>query len=99
VLILALAPISGAHFNPAVSLVMTVAGGLSWTECALYAMAQVIGGCLGALLAHAMFDLPLWQSGIVRGQERRSGWPSSSPPSAFWSRSWPWRDFGSRPSR
>jgi glycerol uptake facilitator-like aquaporin len=61
VLILALAPISGAHFNPAVSLVMAITGALPWSRLWPYAAAQVIGGCLGTLLAHAMFDLPIWQ--------------------------------------
>ncbi len=65
VLILALAPISGAHFNPAVSLVMALAGGLRWSEFAPYAVAQVVGGCLGAVVAHGMFDLPLWQVGTT----------------------------------
>ena len=61
VLILALGPISGAHFNPAVSLVMAVNGGLRWRELAPYVAAQVVGGILGTLAAHAMFDLPLLQ--------------------------------------
>src|SRR5687768_13192282 len=61
VLILALAPISGAHFNPAVSLVMAVTGGLRWREAGAYVVAQAVGGCLGTLVAHGMFDLPLVQ--------------------------------------
>ncbi len=61
VLILGLAPISGAHFNPAVSLVMTLTGALKPREFGHYVLAQVIGGCLGTLVAHAMFDLPLFQ--------------------------------------
>lgn len=61
VLILALGPISGAHFNPAVSLVMAVNGGLRWREFGPYVAAQVIGGCLGTLAAHGMFELPLLQ--------------------------------------
>ena len=61
VLILALGPISGAHFNPAVSLVMGLTRALSWREVGIYALAQVVGGCLGTLAAHAMFDLPLFQ--------------------------------------
>src|SRR5688500_8397364 len=61
VLILALAPISGAHFNPAVSLVMAINGRLRWRELAAYVAAQLIGGCLGTLAAHAMFELPLLQ--------------------------------------
>lgn len=61
VLILGLGPISGAHFNPAVSLVMALTRGLAWRELAPYALAQVAGGCLGTLAAHGMFELPLLQ--------------------------------------
>jgi glycerol uptake facilitator-like aquaporin len=61
VLIGMLGPISGAHFNPAVSLVQALRKALAWYEAGLYAMAQIAGCCLGALLAHAMFELPLWQ--------------------------------------
>jgi glycerol uptake facilitator-like aquaporin len=61
VLIALLAPISGAHFNPAVSLVQALRQALSWREAALYALAQIAGCCLGALLAHAMFELRPWQ--------------------------------------
>jgi glycerol uptake facilitator-like aquaporin len=55
-------PISGAHFNPAVSLVQAIRRHLSWREASLYALFQVAGCCLGAILAHAMFELPLVQS-------------------------------------
>ena len=61
VLILALGPVSGAHFNPAVSLIMGITRGLPWREVGLYAATQVVGGCLGTLAAHGMFDLPLFQ--------------------------------------
>ena len=61
VLISLLAPISGAHFNPAVSLVMCLRRVLSWSELAPYALAQVAGGILGTLIAHAMFGEPLLQ--------------------------------------
>jgi len=61
VLIAMLAPVSGAHFNPAVSLVMAVRGELPWREVAPYVAMQLAGGLLGALAAHLMFDLPLWQ--------------------------------------
>lgn len=55
-------PISGAHFNPAVSLVMAVRHELSWSEAATYCAAQLLGCCAGTLLAHAMFELPLIQT-------------------------------------
>ena len=61
-LIALFAPISGAHFNPAVSLVQGVRGSLPWGEVGAYAIVQVVGCCLGAILAHAMFDLPWLQS-------------------------------------
>ena len=65
VLILALAPISGAHFNPVVSLIESITGGLRWREFAPYVMAQVGGGCLGTLTAHGMYDLPLVQASVT----------------------------------
>ena len=61
-LIALLAPVSGAHFNPAVSLVQALRGVLPWREAAAYVVIQVVGCCLGAVLAHAMFGLPLQQS-------------------------------------
>ncbi|MBB4395108.1 glycerol uptake facilitator-like aquaporin [Bradyrhizobium sp. ERR14] len=59
VLITILGPISGAHFNPAVTLVFTVRGELRPHHAAQYIAAQVLGGMLGAMVAHAMFGLPL----------------------------------------
>jgi glycerol uptake facilitator-like aquaporin len=61
VLIALFAPISGAHFNPAVSLVQAFRKEMLWREAAAYALFQILGCCLGALLAHVMFELPLWQ--------------------------------------
>jgi glycerol uptake facilitator-like aquaporin len=61
-LIALLGPVSGAHFNPAVSLIEALRGKLSWTDAVSYTLAQVVGCCAGALLAHAMFELPLWQA-------------------------------------
>ena len=58
-LILTFGPISGAHFNPAVSLADTVEGGLSWRDLGGYIVAQIFGGIGGTLAAHAMFGLPL----------------------------------------
>ncbi|HNV84303.1 MAG TPA: MIP/aquaporin family protein [Arenimonas sp.] len=64
VLISALAPISGAHFNPAVSLVMRACDELDNRELASYLVAQLLGAILGVLLAHAMFEQALIQPGI-----------------------------------
>jgi glycerol uptake facilitator-like aquaporin len=63
-LIALMSPISGAHFNPAVSLVQAVRGKLSIGNASAYVIIQIVGCCLGALLAHAMFELPLIQSSV-----------------------------------
>jgi glycerol uptake facilitator-like aquaporin len=55
-LIALLGPVSGAHFNPAVSLVQALRSALPWREAGGYAGVQVLGCCLGAMLAHAMFE-------------------------------------------
>ncbi len=62
VLISCLGPISGAHFNPAVSLVFTLRRELPVRDAILYALVQVAGGIVGAVVAHAMFGLPWLQS-------------------------------------
>ena len=61
VLITILGPISGAHFNPAVSLVMWLRRELAMPDTLAYVVAQIAGGCLGTLAAHAMFELPIFQ--------------------------------------
>lgn len=61
VLITVFAPISGAHFNPAVSLVMALDRRLAWSLVPPYLAAQLAGAILGVWLAHAMFELPLLQ--------------------------------------
>jgi glycerol uptake facilitator-like aquaporin len=61
VLITILGPISGAHLNPAVSLVMALRGQLGWRDVALYALAQLPCGIAGAWLTHLMFDAPILQ--------------------------------------
>jgi glycerol uptake facilitator-like aquaporin len=61
VLIAILAPISGAHFNPAVSLIFAIAGELPAAWLLVYVVAQVAGGIGGTVTAHLMFDLPLLQ--------------------------------------
>lgn len=61
ILIEVFGPISGAHFNPAVSLVMAARGELVWALLAPYVLAQLLGAMLGAWLAHAMFDMTILQ--------------------------------------
>lgn len=59
VLISILGPLSGAHFNPAVSLVSALRRELSWRDASLYIAAQIAGGIGGTIIAHLMFALPL----------------------------------------
>jgi glycerol uptake facilitator-like aquaporin len=61
ILIEVFAPISGAHFNPAVTAVMASRRALPWNLLAPYVVAQLLGAILGAWLAHAMFDMTLLQ--------------------------------------
>jgi glycerol uptake facilitator-like aquaporin len=64
VLITVLGPVSGAHFNPAVTLAMRLRGEVDTRTASGYLAVQVMGAILGVLLAHAMFALPLIQPGI-----------------------------------
>jgi glycerol uptake facilitator-like aquaporin len=67
VLILTFCPLSGAHFNPAVSMAMVLRRELPAGVAATYIAAQIVGGIVGVLAAHVMFELPLWQlSATVR---------------------------------
>jgi len=63
VLIVLFGPISGAHFNPAVTLAMRLRGELGNAQAAAYVVVQIVAAVAGVLLAHAMFDLPLVQPG------------------------------------
>jgi glycerol uptake facilitator-like aquaporin len=63
VLITVLGPVSGAHFNPAVSLAFRLRGELATRELLAYVGVQLAGAAGGVLLAHAMFEQPLWQPG------------------------------------
>ena len=56
-LILAFGPVSGAHFNPVVTLADRVLRGIDSSAAAVYIVAQVVGGCVGAMVANTMFDL------------------------------------------
>jgi glycerol uptake facilitator-like aquaporin len=64
VLITMFGPISGAHFNPAVTAVFWLRQDIDGQIAAGYVLAQVAGALIGVCSAHAMFDLPLWQSGM-----------------------------------
>lgn len=66
-LILTFGPISGAHFNPAVTLVDASQGGLPWREVPLYIGAQLIGALVGVACANVMFELPVF---FASGHER-----------------------------
>jgi glycerol uptake facilitator-like aquaporin len=63
-LIALLGPISGAHFNPAVSVIEVLRGRLPIPKALGYIVIQITGCCLGALLAHAMFEMPLVQASV-----------------------------------
>src|SRR5580658_10416319 len=65
VLILTFAPVSGAHFNPAVSIAATLRSEVPASVAAAYIGAQVLGGILGVWAAHLMFELPLWQVALT----------------------------------
>ena len=69
VLILTFGPISGAHFNPAVTLVDMIESGLHWSDAACYVVAQCAGAIAGTIAAHLMFKLPI----ISFSQHARSG--------------------------
>jgi glycerol uptake facilitator-like aquaporin len=67
VLILVFGPVSGAHFNPAVSIAFALRGKVPWPTAAIFIVAQILGAIGGVWVAHLMFDLPLWQlSGTTR---------------------------------
>jgi glycerol uptake facilitator-like aquaporin len=70
VLILVFGPISGAHFNPAVTLAFTVRGELPWGVAGSYIVAQIIGAVVGVWAAHLMFELPVLQLSTTA----RAGW-------------------------
>ena len=61
VLITALGPVSGAHFNPAVTLVFALRRNLGWGTAAGFVLVQILGAIGGTMLAHAMFEVPLIQ--------------------------------------
>jgi glycerol uptake facilitator-like aquaporin len=68
-LIFTFAPISGAHFNPAVTLASAIEGGFPWRRVPAYVGAQLLGAMTGVMTAHAMFEHPL----LVISQRARAG--------------------------
>jgi glycerol uptake facilitator-like aquaporin len=60
-LIALLGPVSGAHFNPAVSFIIASRQSMPWRDAVAYTLIQITGCCMGTLLTHAMFALPLIQ--------------------------------------
>jgi glycerol uptake facilitator-like aquaporin len=65
VLILMFGSISGAHFNPAVTLAFALRGETAWTDAAIYAAAQIAGAIVGVWIAHLMFGLPVLQLSLT----------------------------------
>lgn len=63
-LIVAFGPISGAHFNPAVTLALTLRGESPWLRVLPFVAAQMAGAILGVWLAHLMFELPILQTSV-----------------------------------
>ena len=70
-LILTFGPVSGAHFNPAVTLADASQRGIPWREVPGYVIAQILGAYIGVACAHLMFGLPLFSA----SQQARSGIP------------------------
>ena len=65
VMIMILGPVSGGHFNPAVTVVMAVRGNIGWPVALGYGAAQILGGVSGVMLANAMYGGPLLQVATV----------------------------------
>ncbi|MGJ8617428.1 MAG: aquaporin [Sulfitobacter sp.] len=76
VIITVLGPISGAHFNPAVSLAFALRGQLPWRDLSGYVPAQVLGGIFGVWATHLMFDLPVWQWSMTLHRTGSAQWLS-----------------------
>jgi len=64
-LILVFGPLSGAHFNPVVSIALALRGKVPWPTAAIFIVAQILGAVGGVWIAHLMFDLPLWQISVT----------------------------------
>ena len=79
VLILIFGPISGAHFNPAVSMAFALRSELPWSVAAGYIATQITGAIAGVWAAHLMFELPVWQFSLTPAPGPDSGSPRPSP--------------------
>ena len=79
VLILMFGPLSGAHFNPAVSIAFALARGNDVAEAARVYRRADRGGIVGVWIAHLMFELPLWQISVNARTGQDNGSRSSSP--------------------
>jgi len=75
-LIIMLATVSGAHFNPAVTLVDRLMGEMTTREAGSYVVVQIAGGCIGAMLANLMFSDQTGKGLISISQTQRDGWPT-----------------------
>ena len=75
-------PVSGAHFNPVVTLAERLLGGMTTRDAAVYVVAQMVGACVGAIVANLMFDLDAMTSRPTPGPPAGCGSASSSRPSA-----------------
>ncbi|AXI42384.1 MIP/aquaporin family protein [Sulfitobacter sp. SK011] len=76
VIIAVLGPISGAHFNPAVSLAFALRGRMPMRDMLGYIAAQIMGGIIGVLVTHLMFELPVWQWSMTLHRTGGAQWLS-----------------------
>ncbi|UWR54441.1 MIP/aquaporin family protein [Phaeobacter inhibens] len=74
VIITTLGPISGAHFNPAVTLAFALRGDHSWAAVPPYVAAQIIGGIIGVWASHVMFDLTILQTSTTMHRTGGAQW-------------------------
>ncbi|MDQ2088633.1 aquaporin [Marimonas arenosa] len=73
-IITTLGPVSGAHFNPAVTLAFALRGEHAWKDLTPYVIAQITGAILGVWAAHAMFDLPILQTSTTMHRTGAAQW-------------------------
>lgn len=78
VIITTLGPVSGAHFNPAISLAFALRGELAWRALPSYVIVQIVGAVLGVWAAHLMFDLPVLQSSTTLHRTGAAQWFSEA---------------------